>query len=520
MNVKQVMSHGFSLNNPELGYPFGLPLQDFPFTDFSYLVIIKVLSAFSTNPFVVTNLFFLLSFVLCSVSAFLSLRLLKIPPSLAMLGGLLFSFLPYHLIRGPYHLFLSGYWVAPLVCCASLWLLNQRHPLFLSYKWSYKTRAFLSAALVILVATSGLYYALFSLFLLSVSGFIAGFKYRSKTSVLWTLGFVILTVVILALQSWPSIRYIKTEGKNQEIGVRQAYEIDNNSLSLVRLAFPLQSFGLPALEKYAFQADQPVLRMEERQFIGLAGLLGLAAITMRVLFCSHRDRHRQSLWWSIFILVFAIYILAMPGGVSSIIAYTISPQVRAYGRILPFLAFFAILGCVLLFEELATKPHRQLKRTAATTFLLVSLFLQVSWYQPPASVIQTAFASDTAFFGQIDALRPNAVYQLPFKAFPETPPVHKLGDYDLLKGYLHSRQPTAWSYATMKGRDGSQWFATLAQFPINVQVQTARELGFEGAYLDRFGYPDNGHAIEASLSALLSQPPIVSQDGRLVYYQL
>ena len=152
--------------------------------------------------------------------------------------------------------------------------------------------------------------------------------------------------------------------------------------------------------------------------------------------------------------------------------------------------------------------------------MICSLWSQVSWFRPSTPYHVDSFRSDREFFAQIDAFKPQAVYQLPYKAFPETPEIERISDYDLLKGYLHSEEPIAWSYASMKGRPGSDWLQSLSQFPLEVQIDVIRGVGFDGIYLDRFGWADHGAAIEASISGFLRQTPLVSKDERLVYYQL
>ena len=45
------------------------------------------------------------------------------------------------------------------------------------------------------------------------------------------------------------------------------------------------------------------------------------------------------------------------------------------------------------------------------------------------------------------------VFQLPYRRFPETQPLARMADYDLMRGYLHS-DDLRWSYGFMKGRPG------------------------------------------------------------------
>src|SRR5439155_15013681 len=44
--------------------------------------------------------------------------------------------------------------------------------------------------------------------------------------------------------------------------------------------------------------------------------------------------------------------------------------------------------------------------------------------------------------------------------------------------------------------------------------------GFKGLYLDRFGYADRGRALENDLKEILHQQPLVSQNQRLVFFDL
>jgi phosphoglycerol transferase len=128
---------------------------------------------------------------------------------------------------------------------------------------------------------------------------------------------------------------------------------------------------------------------------------------------------------------------------------------------------------------------------------------------------------DKAFGAALEAALPPgaAVYQLPYMAFPEVPPQFKLGPYDLMKGYLHTRQ-LHWSYAGMKGREGDLFYRSLAQKPMARQLEAIRTLGFSGVYVDRGGYGDNGDAVVASLVALAGPPALTRADGQVLFFRL
>jgi phosphoglycerol transferase len=109
-----------------------------------------------------------------------------------------------------------------------------------------------------------------------------------------------------------------------------------------------------------------------------------------------------------------------------------------------------------------------------------------------------------------------AIFQLPLMAYPESPPVNELGDYELFRGYLHS-STLRWSYGAIKGREASQWQRSVFALPIEMSMAQIRARGFSGIYLDRRGFRDN--TAETALRSLLG-PPMVSEDGRLLFFDM
>jgi phosphoglycerol transferase len=85
-------------------------------------------------------------------------------------------------------------------------------------------------------------------------------------------------------------------------------------------------------------------------------------------------------------------------------------------------------------------------------------------------------------------------------------------DYDHVRPYLHDHD-LRWSYGAMKGRP--------EDLGDNVDTPAeAKAAGYAGIEIDRFGYPDNGAAIEAQVRQASRGRPIVSPNGRLVFYRL
>jgi phosphoglycerol transferase len=96
--------------------------------------------------------------------------------------------------------------------------------------------------------------------------------------------------------------------------------------------------------------------------------------------------------------------------------------------------------------------------------------------------------------------------------------VHRMEDYAELIGYLHSSD-LRWSYGQLKGRP-SKWEAAVARRPPAQMLAELSALGFDGIYLDTFGYAHRGRALIPELSRVLGVTPLVSADGRLYFFDM
>ena len=71
----------------------------------------------------------------------------------------------------------------------------------------------------------------------------------------------------------------------------------------------------------------------------------------------------------------------------------------------------------------------------------------------------------------------------------------------------------------MRGRSGDLFFRNLANQPMKQQIHTIKTLGFNGIYVDRRGYSDQGVAIEKEIVKNLGHTVnIVSEDNNLLFF--
>ena len=123
----------------------------------------KLIGLFTSDAAVVVNVFFLLTFPLVGLAAYLVLRRLTVTPFVAIACSILYTLMPYHFYRGEMHLVLSAYYVVPLGAYLVLAVLGDR-PLWGRWRLTLTT---LALCAVIAFASAGYYYAAFTVILVA-----------------------------------------------------------------------------------------------------------------------------------------------------------------------------------------------------------------------------------------------------------------------------------------------------------------------------------------------------------------
>ena len=537
--VKGVVDNGWFQNNPMLGMPYGLDLRDVPTSDNNlYFLLIKLISLFTSNYSLILNLFFLIGFPFTVAISYYVLRQFGISYFPAALSSLLYAFLPFHFVRGQHHLFLSAYYLVPLMVMVILWVcseaiipadeqsgrmrLSLRHP-----------RLIASLAICLLVSSAGFYYAFFTSFFLLVAALVVALRRRNIRSLL--LPGTLLSVVVAGTVAnlLPSVMSAYLYGTTP-IVQRHAADADIYGLKIAQLLMPITGHRLAWLRELKENYNLRLLVNEsDTAALGIVGACGFLILLWWLLIrkpevTRMNEAGSNGLLNHLSLLNAAGVLLGTIGGLGSIVAFLISPQVRAYNRVSIFIAFFSFLALALCLERIresdAITPQRQIMFYGAVVVALAfGIIDQRSHdYIPNYSQLKSEFRHDAEFVQRIETAMPQGamIFQLPVVAFPENPRVNRLNDYDLAKGYLHS-QRLRWSYGAIKGRENDAWQRWVTSKPAPDLVETLALAGFAGIYVDRYGYPDSGEKLEADLTGVTGKGPIVvSENGRLAFFDL
>jgi phosphoglycerol transferase len=525
--VKGILEHGWFWRNPDVGAPEGQQLFDYPGLsgDPLNVLVMKFIGLFTSDAAVVVNVFFLLTFPLVGLAAYLVLRRLTVSVPASIACSILYTILPYHFVRGEAHLLLSAYYVVPLGAYLVLAILGDR-PLFARWRLTLATVGICG---VIAFASGGYYYAAFTVILVTAVAVIRAVVSRSTTPLLQG-GAVVGVILAFSLVTLaPSLVYWAKHGRNDEVAHRLPVETELYGLKLTQLVLPIERHRIERLGELRREYDDGSPKTEATfatplGLVATAGFLFLLAVSILQIASPGRPV-ASPLYGHAGLATLLALLFSWTGGLSTWIA-AVWPQIRAWNRLSVFIGFFALLAVGLLLDRAlqALRPRAGGAILGAGIFLLVlaigALDQTTTAYKPAYGPIEAEYRSDGDFVSAIEERLPAGamVFQLPYHPFPETIGRERMVDYDHMRGYLHSRD-LRWSYGFMKGRRGDP-SPFIAEAEGRELVRLARQAGYAGIYIDRFGYEDNAASLEQGLTTAVGEAPLVSPNGRLSFFEL
>jgi phosphoglycerol transferase len=533
-SVKGVVENGWFWHNPDLGAPFGQSNYDFaaPFGDVAHFAIVRVLGVLlGGGPVLAFNAFFLLCFPLIAVVAYGVLRDLGATPLVALVAGLLFAFLPYHVARNQTHLFLTSYYAIPLAVWLVVAVAEGRR--LLDRDRAARRRTLAAAGVCLLVGAASNYYAVFALLMLVTVVPVAALARRSRAILLQGAAVTALVAGSFLLCHSPAIVYPLLHGANPSVADRRASDSELFGLKLTYMVIPRPEHrvGFMARHGQAYLDGTPARGEGFDPSLGIVATLGFGAALL-VLLVSGLSGRGGSLRRSRAAIAGAValsaFVIGTVGGVSALIAFEVSPQVRAWNRLSLVIAFAALLAVALLLtalgERLRARGRPAWVATAVAVLVgVLGILDQTSPADAPDYAANAAtWNVDRDFVAKIERRFAGGakIVQLPYMRYPENGQQNGIADYGMFKGYLHSTR-LQWSYGAINGRPGD-WLGRHRALSPDQLATAAAAAGFGGVYLDRFGYiGDTAAATIAPLDNVAGPGmSFVSADERLQFFDL
>lgn len=529
--IKSFLDTGSFWTNSFLGYPGIYQLYDFPLVELANDTIIAAESLFSHNYAVVLNVFYFITFLLTMFTSLYTSKRLGLNKAFSLLVSVLFVFAPYHLYRGEGHLFLSAYYAIPIYLLLMMIVaLEDEKSLFsLSNKDKKEQLTGIQKALllgiILFLGGSGVYYAYFAcyfIFIASIYGVIIQRNFNPLIKAGIFIGVIILGNLITIA---PSIVNHVQHGPNLAVAHRGAEESELYGLKIIQLLLPSDFSGFSFMHKIKEHYFSTAMSSENRfSALGIAGSVGFLFLLFSALFSRISTGSSEKIRVLATLNLSAV-LLATIGGLGTLVAYAFFPTIRGYNRISIFILYFSLIAIALLMQSVIQRFFKQ--RHALYSWIVVIFCLMGGIYDQTRNYVidyestRLKFENDASFIQQIETKMPrnSAIFQLPYIAYPESPPVYQMANYDPLRAYLHSHQ-LRWSAGAMKGRPTAQWQERTSKMPVPELLKAIISAGFTGIYIDRNGYEDRGQAVEEKLINLLHVQPLNSSNEELLFFDI
>lgn len=518
--VKTVAETGWLFHNERLGYPFGYDRLDFPRFDSLNYMVMGPLAALTGEAGAAMNLYFLASFYLIALSAFYCLRRLGFRIGPALICALIYAFLPYHLVRGTAHVTNGAYFLIPPAMLVLI-RLAQNHIDFDTA--DARRRWFLALVVAVLLPLQTPYNGVFFALLCIVAGAIALAQGWHSRKVLVTLSLLAATGCTFMVEQIPRWMYIAEKGKVAS-GDRPAWHAKHLSMQLHQVVLPTEQHRLGIVRDKArdFNEKMRVPQSEVRsQYIGILGVCGLGAL-MWALFRSVRPpplngeepSKVENAVRVAALLAIGTILISVSTGFGTLIAHFVAPNIRAYNRALPFLAFACLIGGGWALQAAAKRIGNRMVVAALCAVLLFDSLPRATYASRGADIAEYDMTRE--YFSTVEERlgKGAAVFQLPVIWYPENPPFNRWFNYDDLKPFLLTNT-LRFSAGSGRERVGYAWARLVEQQPASEIVARTHAMGFSAILIDTYAYSaDDLRKTTDALAQLLPEAPSSSPDRR------
>lgn len=482
--------------------PFGTQHLDFPNGDIANMAIMAMLGPHEHFG-VQFNLYFLLTVVLTTVSAFAVARSVGLSTPWACVVAVAFTLLPFHFHRA-IHLFYTNY----SACMWGLWLaLRIGRPLIERDGEKLRVWPLVGLALATLwCGVTGVYFAFFTCMAIGFGGLLWAAREGSWRPIVRgvVLGAVIASATVV--QMIPTMLFVADEGANAQVAKRTFPESDYYGLRVTQLLLPIRDHRIPALAALREDYDKraPLVNENSTATLGLFGSIGLLCLFVLVL-APWLARRVPPIAQMASAIGVALLLVTTIGGFGSLFAVLVSPQMRALNRISPMIAACCLLVLALLLQTWLGRRKAWVQAVIAVALIGLITFDQIPALQPSTIMVrhdnQRRFEADQGFGAALMARLPpgDALLQLPSLVYPEGGAAN--GDYAQFRNNLHA--PTLrWTHGAMKGRPEARWLEIVAAMPPEQLAEALPAAGYAGVVYDARLLPETlKPGIEALLAA-------------------
>ena len=529
-----INGHGFRFD-AQFGYPDVRDNLYFPGFDLTTRMFMWLVTRFTTNPFLTAHTVYIAGISAMYGLAYWAQRRLDIGRLVSACGGLAFVLTPFLANRIYSHDTLVLAFSVPLGFGLALMIGLSRPDANLK---SFLSDPFTVAA-ILLVGTGGLYYAFFTLMFMAFAGVAASVAQRRWFPLLAAVCSGVPLFILLVFSGF-GFDVLTALGPSFSGPHRFAYEQILYGLDLPSMAYPFERLHKVAegvAQTHAAFPKGPSINEGEGEWPAIPlmlALLGSPLVAAACLGARNFDEavvsRMRMLGFCAALVVFAL-LFGARGGLGYMFNLLVTPEIRADGRLMPFLTFAAIVMIGVAAALTTAIPQRWwgwAGQAAACLMLLVSVKPAVGAAYSMMHLFtdgplpQRLSQSTPLMLAAKNRAGLQTVLELPMANWPESPFFQNLDPYEHQLPYIYDTpgNTTRWSYGAT---DKQPWFGvvTLATHDPATLVTRARHLGFDSVLIQKRGFePAKLSALQAALDHQLAPACKLFDDDVEVLYAL
>ncbi len=470
------------IKSARLAAPFGFNFSDYPSTDGVFHSLFWLVSRFTSNPFHVLDVSWLLSFPLNAAAMYWLLRSNAVNRFLSVALSVLYTLLPFHFNRFN-HIYYALYFTVPIAFgyLIRLWrrVQDESSPVF---EWQ-------DALFAIFFAGCGFYQSYFLMFQIALIFvcWVAPGKIDTRRLLKvcgLPVAFLLVSLMIYLIPTW--VFWIQAGG-NAGLSSRTTTDVELYGLKLINLFLPpVDSVIRPlAAASARYRSGTPVVE----GFGETIGLFGFAGLTMLIVTFVRGEYKKTQLSYFLGLSALGMLLFATIGGYGSIFAQFGLARFRCLNRISIWIACLSYLFIGLQLQgQLAKRKTKGFRFGVVIALIFALLELAPRHGRFEAGPDPVSFNNDHDFFAALESKLPEgaSVLQLPFVPFPEMPAVYGMSDYEHMRAMIFT-QKLKFSYGSFKGRANTDLIRSLSE--PSLDIERIKALGFRAIYIDTAGYP-------------------------------
>ena len=496
------------------------------------LVIVKIISIFSSDVAIVTNVFWIFTYIFTCITTYFLFRKLKVSNAIAVAASVIYNFLPYHYFRIE-HFWLAGCYIIPL----AIWIILDIYYLAKDKDTGLTKKEFIiDFIFCIIIGLNGIYYAVFTAILILIIGFCNLISCKKIKSLGFGLSFVIIIFIpIVCFYIIPGAIFGGGAVLTAASETRTLTDIDLYGLRIFSLFFPIPGHRITALAEFTKQYFT-TLNVTNESYTACLGLLMSIGLILSLVqaICGKAFKECADLLTLMGRMNIIIILLASVGGLANFIGIFLTSSIRCFNRMSIFIALNSLIVLSICIDAILKKMGGKWITEIIVAFLLITVgvwdqtsesFAEYSLYDPYTNEYDWTYKDKeyeynmlNLYFDQIENIvgEDANIYQMP-----------QIVNYDntespftKMKAYICS-DTLNWSYSEWY-LGYNDWMRTMEQNDTEHFLKALSILDMSGILIDKNSFADINEFYDKcnEIEQLCQVAPIKDETGNLYFYDI